>query len=353
MTNKTTTNSVYDTTIRLFILILIVAWCLMIMLPFVSIILWSFILALAMFPLHRSLSKKLGNRPKWASFIIVFTFLVIVLLPTSLLISSLVDEVKEMKVSFDSGTLTIPAPAEKVKEWPIVGEKLYDAWQSASTDIEQTLIKYNDQLTEIGTKVGKGILGAASAIIQILVSLIIAGILLVVGGAGEAIRKFFRKLAGDRGDEFADMTVKTVGSVVKGIIGVALILALLHGIILMIAGIPYAGIWTLLIFVLCILQLPVIFVTLPIVVYIFSAMEVGQAILWTVLLLVAGLSDNILKPILLGKGAPVPMLVIFIGVIGGFILSGFIGLFTGAIIMSIGYKLFTGWLNSDNELVQK
>ena len=82
-------------------------------------------------------------------------------------------------------------------------------------------------------------------------------------------------------------------------------------------------------------------------------MEMGSAILWTALLLVAGLSDNVLKPILLGKGAPVPMLVIFIGVIGGFILSGFIGLFTGAIIMSIGYKLFTGWLNSDNAVVQE
>jgi len=172
---------------------------------------------------------------------------------------------------------------------------------------------------------------------------------LVIGGAGESIRKFFRKLAGDRGDEFADMTLKTIGSVVKGIIGVALILALLHGIILMLAGVPYAGIWTLLIFVLCVLQIPVVIVTLPIIIYIFSVQEVGSAILWTALLLVAGLSDNVLKPILLGKGAPVPMLVIFIGVIGGFILSGFIGLFTGAIVMSIGYKLFTGWLNSDEK----
>jgi predicted PurR-regulated permease PerM len=171
---------------------------------------------------------------------------------------------------------------------------------------------------------------------------------LVTGGARESTRKFFRKLAGDRGDEFADMTLKTVASVVKGIIGVALILALLHGVIFMLAGIPYAGIWTLLVFVLCILQLPVVFITLPIMIYIFAQMELMPAIIWTVLLLVAGLSDNVLKPILLGKGAPVPMLVIFIGVIGGFILSGFIGLFTGAIVMSIGYKLFVGWINSNN-----
>jgi predicted PurR-regulated permease PerM len=355
MTNQSSNNPVYDTTIRLFILILIVAWCLLIMTPFIGIIMWSLILALALYPLHKSLSGKLGGRPKLASFVIVMSFIIIVLLPTGLLIRSLVDEVKELKASYDSGTLTIPPPSGKVKEWPVIGEKLYDNWQAASANLETSIVKYQGELAEIVTKLVKGILGAASAVIQILAALIIAGILLVTGGAGESIRNFFRKLAGDRGDEFADMTLKTVASVVKGIIGVALILALLHGIIFMLAGIPFAGVWTLLVFVLCILQLPVVFITLPIVTYLFSEMELTPALVWTVLLFVAGLSDNVLKPILLGKGAPVPMLVIFIGVIGGFILSGFIGLFTGAIVMSIGYKLFVGWINSNNagDLVQE
>ena len=248
------------------------------------------------------------------------------------------------------GTLTIPPPAEKVKEWPIMGEKLYDTWQSASVNLEKLVIKYQDQLIKVGKKVGKGILSAVGGVIQIVVALFIAGILLAIGGAGESIRKFFRKLAGDRGDELADMIVKTVGSVVKGIIGVALILALLNGIIFLLAGVPYAGIWTLLAFILAVLQLPLFFITLPVIIYMFATKEVMPAILWTALLLVAGLSDNVLKPILLGKGAPVPMLVIFIGVIGGFIFSGFIGLFTGAIVISVGYKLFVGWINSDNEV---
>jgi len=348
MTTHSANNSVYDTTIRMFILLLIIGWCLAIMVPFVSIVLWSFILALAIHPLHKSLAKKMGGRPKLASFLIVFFILVVIILPTALLIGSLIDQVKELKASFESGTLTIPPPAEKVKAWPIIGEKLYDVWQTASVNLEQTILKYKDQIFETGTNLAKGIFSAAGALIQIMVSLIIAGILLVFGEAGEGIRKFFRKLAGDRGDEFADMTVKTVGSVVKGIIGVAIILALLHGIIFLIAGIPYAGIWTLMVFVLGILQIPVIFVTLPIIVYIFSEKELMPAILWTVFLVIAGLSDNVLKPLLLGKGAPVPMLVIFIGVIGGFILSGFIGLFTGAIVMSLGYKLFVGWINSNN-----
>jgi len=348
MKNQSTNNSVYDTTIRLFILILIVGWCLAIMYPFVSIILWSLILAMALHPLHRIMSEKMGGRPKLASAIIVVSLLIIIFVPTWLLIDSLIGEVKALKASFDNGTLTIPPPNEKVKEWPIIGERLYDAWQNASVNLVQTVMKYQDQLMQVGGKIGKGILSAAGGVIQIMVSLIIAAIILVFGEAGQEIRKFFRKVAGDKGDEYADMTLKTVGNVVKGIIGVALILALLNGILFMLAGIPYAGIWTLLIFVLGVLQLPLFFITVPIIVYMFSEKELMPAIVWTVLLLIAGLSDNVLKPILLGKGAPVPMLVIFIGVIGGFMFSGFIGLFTGAIVMSLGYKLFVAWINSNN-----
>ena len=353
MKNQSSNNSIYDTTIRLFILLLIIAWCLLIMYPFVSIVLWSLILAMAIFPLHTKLAKKIGGKPKLASFIIIFSILAIIFVPTWIMIGSLVDEVKELKVNYDAGTLTIPPPTESVKEWPVIGEKFYGFWQNTSVNLEQTIIKYKDQLTEFGSKIAKGILSAGGGVIQIMVALIIAGILLSIGGIGESIRKFFRKLAGDRGDEFADVTMKTIANVVKGVLGVALILAILHGVLLMLAGIPYAGIWTLLIFVLAVLQLPVVFVTLPIVIYLFAVKEPVPAVVWTVLLLVAGLSDNVLKPILLGKGAVVPMLVIFIGVVGGFMFSGFIGLFTGAIVMSIGYKLFTGWINTNNELAQE
>jgi predicted PurR-regulated permease PerM len=348
MTIKSTNESVYDTVIRLFILILIVGWCLAIMYPFVSIILWSLILAMAMHPLHKTLSGKMGGRPKLASTIIVISVLVIIFLPTWLLIDSLISQAKELKASFDAGTLTIPPPTAKVKDWPIIGTKLFDLWQNASDNLVLTAMKYKDQLIGIGSKIGSGILSAAGGVIQIMISFIIAAILLVFGEAGVGIRKFFRKLAGDKGDEYADMTLKTVSNVVKGIIGVALILALLNGIVFLLAGIPYAGIWTLLVFVLGVLQIPLFFVTLPIIVYLFAVKELMPAILWTVLLLIAGLSDNVLKPILLGQGAPVPMLVIFIGVIGGFIFSGFIGLFTGAIVMSLGYKLFVAWINSNN-----
>ena len=320
------------------------------MYPFVSIIMWSLVLALALYPLHNRLSEKMGGRPKLASFIIIFVILAIAFVPIWLLIGSLIDEVKALKLSYDSGTLTFPPPSEKIKTWPIIGEKLYGFWQEAFDNLEQLLLKHKDQLIEIAKKIATGILSAAGSVIQIMISLFIAGVLLAVGGAKESLIKFFRKVGGERGDEFADLTFKTVGSVVKGILGESLVMGLLNGTVFFLAGVPYAAIWALLAFVFAVLQMPVLIVTVPIVIYFFVTKAIIPAILWTICLLLVALSDNVLTPLMLGKGAPVPMVVIFIGVIGGFILSGFIGLFTGAIIMSLGYKLFVSWINSNNNM---
>jgi predicted PurR-regulated permease PerM len=352
MSSQSSNNSVYDTSIRLFILVLIVGWCLMIMYPFVSIIMWSLVLALALYPLHNRLSEKMGGKPKLASFILIFVILAVAFVPIWLLIGSLIDEVKALKLSYDSGTLTFPPPSEKIKTWPVIGEKLYGFWQEAFGNLEQLLLKHKDQLVEIAKKIGTGILGAAGSVVQIMISLFIAGVLLAVGGAKEAFIKFFKKVGGDRGDEFADLTFKTVGSVVKGILGESLVMGLLNGTVFFLAGVPYAGIWALIAFVFAVLQMPVLIVTVPIIIYFFATKAILPAILWTICLLLVALSDNVLTPLMLGKGAPVPMVVIFIGVIGGFILSGFIGLFTGAIIMSLGYKLFVSWINSNNETVK-
>jgi len=351
MKDKISNNSIYDTTIKLLVLLFVIAWCILILLPFANILLWSLILSIAIFPMHSKLSKKMGGKPKLASVIIVFTAMAIIFIPSWLLIDSMVHEIKELRIGFEVDSFKIPAPTEQVKEWPIIGNKAYEFWLSASENLEQTMLTYQDQLTDFGGKLAKGIFSSVSGILQIFISFIIASILLVFGGVGESMRKFFRKIAGESGDEFADITLKTVGNVVKGVIGVAFIIGALHGIIFIIAGIPYAGIWALLAFVLGVLQLPLIFITLPIIIYLFAVKTTTAAIIWTVVVLAAGLSDSFIKPMLLGKGAAVPMLVIFIGVIGGFIFSGFIGLFTGAIVMSLGYKLFIGWMNS-NEKIQ-
>jgi len=345
MNNQITTRNIYDIIIRLAALTLIVAWSLMIIFPFVSILLWAFILALALMPLQQKLSAAIGEKPKLAAFFIVLSGLIIIIVPGWLFLDSIIEGAKELKSSFDAGTLKVPPPSEDVKSWPLIGNAVYSAWSSASVSLEQTFIQYREHIIGYGTTVVKGLMSTMSGGLQMIASFIIAGFLLVIPGVGESIRKFFRRLIGDRGDEFADVTVKTVGNVVKGVLGVAFIQALIIGIGFLLAGVPFAGLWTLLVLMLAILQIPPTLVVIPVIIYLFSALSTWPAILWSVYLFLGGMSDNVLKPILLGKGAPVPMLVIFLGVIGGFMLSGFIGLFTGAIVVSIAYKMLVSWMN--------
>ena len=199
MNNPQQNTSIYDTVIRFIILFLIIAWCLLIMFPFKHIIVWSIVLAIALFPLHNSLSKKMGGRKKLASAIIILFFLIIFIVPAALLTMGLVEEIKVLKASYANNTLTIPPPNENVKDWPVVGNKLFDTWQAASVNLEQTIFKYKDQLLDTGRKLASGVISSTMGVIQILISLIIAGIILAIGGGGEPIRKFFRKLAGEKG----------------------------------------------------------------------------------------------------------------------------------------------------------
>lgn len=338
-----------EVTIRLGFLLLLIAWCFRLLYPFSGVIIWGMILAIALAPIYDSLNRKMGDKPKWAATIIILIGLIVIMLPSWLFIDSLIDGVKGLKNGLEAGTLTIPPPTEKVATWPLIGSKVYEIWQQASQNLGSFISKYQDQMIKLGETFLEGVLSIGSSVLQFVLATIIAGVLLATRGTDEFARKFFKKIVGTQGDEFTDITVKTVRNVTKGVLGVALIQSILTGLGFVLAGVPYAGVWTLLVLILAILQLPPSIVVFPIIFWMFSALSPLTAILWTIYLLLAGTSDNILKPILLGKGAPVPMLVIFLGVIGGFILSGFIGLFTGAIIISLGYKLFESWIREAGE----
>jgi predicted PurR-regulated permease PerM len=324
--------------------------CIRLLYPFAEVILWGIILALAASPVYNLVNRQLGNKPKIAATIVVLSGLVILLIPTMLFINSMVHGVRELKTGIEGGTLSIPMPAEKVAEWPVIGKEIHGAWKQASENLEEFVITYNEQITRFGSRIFEGLMNAGGSIVQFIMAIIIAGVLLATKGTDTFARKFFKKVVGAKGDEFIDMAIRTVRNVLKGIIGVALMQSFITGIGFVLAGVPYAGIWTLLVLILGILQLPPAVIVIPVIIWLFSSISILPATLWTIYLLIAGLSDNVLKPIMLGKGAAVPMVVIFLGVIGGFMVSGFIGLFTGAIVISIGYKLFLSWIDSEEPM---
>ena len=181
-----------------------------------------------------------------------------------------------------------------------------------------------------------------------MVSIVIAGALLAkAAGCSQAAREFATRLAGERGTKAVELAEATVRSVALGILGVALIQTLLAGIGFLVVGVPGAGLWALLVLILAVVQLPTILILGPIIVYVFSTSSTVTAVVFAIWSILVGISDAFLKPLLMGRGVNVPMLVIFIGAIGGFMTSGIIGLFVGAIIFSLGYKLFILWLNMD------
>ena len=196
---------------------------------------------------------------------------------------------------------------------------------------------------------GKGS-GSVAGVVGFAFSIIIAGVLLLNAGKGyEAFRGIGRRLAGERGAGFVDLTVATIRSVAKGVLGVALIQTLLAAIGLLVMQVPGAGIWAAIVLVLAVMQLPPLLVLGPVAIWVFSTAEPVPATVFLVYSLLVSFSDGILKPLLLGRGVDVPMLVILLGAIGGMISAGIIGLFTGAVVLAIGYQLFNFWLHEDTD----
>ncbi|MGD9289893.1 MAG: AI-2E family transporter [Desulfobacterales bacterium] len=339
-----------DIAIRIGVLALLIAWCFQILRPFITPVIWGTIIAIALFPVCRKLGNILGNRIKVSATIVTLIILLIIILPCIQMVGSMVDGVTFLNGRVQGGEIKIPPPPENIESWPVIGNSLKSRWQEASENLMTTLTRFAPQLKAISLKLLESALGTTMGLLQFTLSIIIAGVLMAnAKGGGNLARELFVSLAGKRGDDFADISTITIRNVVKGILGVALIQGLLAGMGFMIAGVPGAGVWAFLCIFLAIIQIGIAPVAIPVIIYMFYTASTMTAILLTIWLILVMVSDNFLKPVLLGRGAPVPMLVIFLGSIGGFISMGFIGLFIGAVILSLGFKLFQAWLESDSD----
>lgn len=337
-------------TLQLGVLVFIFGWCYQIVAPFISPILWGLIIAITAYPLFAKLKKKFGDRGKLASIVITVVFLSTLLVPTLLLTGSLIDGIQHFRDTIQEGKSIIPPPGDKVKDWPAFTKPVVALWQSASDNLQSAAVNHKDQIVAGGKVVLGAIANTGVGILQFVIAIIIAGVMLVFANeGGQALRDIFTKLAGDKGKELMEISSGTIRSVVKGIVGVALIQALMAGIGFYIAGVPAAGLWTFFCLIFAVVQVGVAPVVIPVMIYLFNTGDTTTAVVFMIWGILIMISDNILKPILLGRGAPVPMLIVFLGSIGGFISSGLIGLFLGAVILSLGYKLYQGWISEGVE----
>jgi predicted PurR-regulated permease PerM len=347
--NSYKSKQLFEVILQLGLIFLILGFCIKLLLPFMMPILWAIILAIILYPVFNSLQKKLKGRKSLASFIIITILLIIIIAPTVIFVNSVTSSLIELKAGVESGTLKVATPGQNIKDWPLIGEKAYDFLYALSTDLEAGIQQYKEQIAALSKKLLGSVLSSTVALLQVILSVIIAGVLMVSTSAQNLATKFIRRIAGNYGDEFLNISVSTVFQVFKGILGVAIIQTLIQAVGLFGCGVPFAGVLTLICLMLSIIQIGPIIINIGVIAYLFSLDNTTAALGWTVFFAFSGLSDNVLKPLLLGKGALVPMLVIFLGVIGGFMMSGFVGLFVGPIVFSIGYKLFIAWLNDTHE----
>ncbi|WP_253264497.1 AI-2E family transporter [Aeromonas media] len=293
-------------------------------------------------PLHQRFAARLGGKQGRASTLLVLLGVLLIVAPTVVMVSSLGDSVSALVDKVENNTLVIPAPSPDTANIPLVGAKLHAVWLKASVDLPSLIISYKPQLGDLAKKVVGILASMGGGLLGFVASFIVAGIMMAWGapGALSADRIAMRITDERKGLALTKLCTSTIRAVAQGVIGVAFIQALL-------AGIPAVGIFFVLALILGIAQVPVILVTAPAIAYMWSTGDHGTAvnIIYSVLLIVAGMADNVLKPLLLGRGVDAPMPVVLLGALGGMATSGILGMFIGATLLSIGYRIFMAWVN--------
>jgi predicted PurR-regulated permease PerM len=333
-----------EVSIHIGLVALIVAACLLILRPFIPLIAWGIVIAIAVFPAYRKFRSLLGGRGTLAAVLGTLLFLAVLIVPVALLTETTIEGMQTLTAHIRDGTLKIPPPPDSVATWLLIGRPLAHAWNMASTNLTGLIQSFAPQIKAIVPVLLASSAGIGLTVLQFILSLLLAGILLAnTSSCVQVSRLLANRLFGDQGPEFEQLAGSTIRSVTNGILGVAVIQSVLAGLGFLAAGLPGAGLWTLMFLFAAVLQVGALMLV-PAIVYMFATAATTKAVLFLVWCAFVGLIDNVLKPMLLGRGVTVPTAVVFLGAIGGFLVMNIIGLFVGAIILSVGYKLFLAWL---------
>jgi predicted PurR-regulated permease PerM len=347
-------SALLEVLIRAGLIFALAALCFQIFAPFLTLMVWGLILAVTLYPMQEYVAAKMGGRQGLAATLIVILGIALIVAPTAILMSSLGDSVQRLIHDVQSDALVIPAPRESVAGWPVIGERVYALWSQAHADLPALVKSMQPKIGDLAKSALAFVASIGGGLLLFLAALIIAGILMAFGRSGSrASLAISERLAGPaRGAEFATLATATIRAVAQGVIGVAFIQAIIVGLCLLVAGVPWAGVLAMIALVLGIAQIPALIVTLPAIAYIWLLGDYGkgEAILYTLLIFVAGLADNVLKPLMLGRGVDAPMPVILIGALGGMAAAGILGMFVGATLLALGYQLFMGWVAANRRV---
>ncbi len=339
--------SIY-TALRIGFVALLFIMSYLILKPFVGLVLWAIIIAVALFPLHKKFSKLLGNREKLSAILIVLIGISLMVIPAVLFTASTVESVQNITEQMDAGTLSVPSPDEAVAEWPIIGKPIYETWKVASKSLSDVIVMFEPQIKEMAPKLLSTATGIVLTVLLFIISLIISGALMINAKSSEKTAiSVFKTLAGTEGEKFAMLAGATIRSVVQGVLGTAVIQAVFISISLFLIDFPGAEIVSIIVLFVAIIQLPVLLVMIPVIIYVFTYAGTTAAVIFTIWAVLWSAADNVIKPMLMGRGIDIPMLVILLGAIGGMMMGGIIGLFVGAVFLAFSYETFMAIIKAE------
>jgi predicted PurR-regulated permease PerM len=341
-------DDVIQIAIRLGLLAFLVYWSFVLLRPFIPILAWAVVLAVALTPAFDWLSAHLGHRPRVAALIMTIVMLAVFLGPAAWLGIGLVDGLRNIADQLTSGDVAIPSPPDSVSDWPLIGVPLHDVWKKASENLAAAFREFAPHLKPLAGPILAIAGSAGTGTLKFLASVVIAGFLLPSGPRIVAsVRTVLTRIVPQRSADFLALAGATIRTVAQGVIGVAVLQSLLAGIGLKIVGVPHAGVLAFAVLVLGIVQIGSAPILLPVIIWVWTAKDVGSAVLITIYLVLVGLSDNALKPLVMGRGLSTPVLVIFMGVLGGTLAHGIVGLFVGPIILAVAWELLMAWSRDD------
>ena len=340
-----------DALIRLLVLVGLGMVCALILQPFAEIVLWAGLLAVILKPLQLWLQRQLRLGRWWSAGLIMLVGLLVLLGPVGALAAALLSNVSELVELVQHSRHALPQSPPLLVGIPVLGPALQPLWHGLISDLHGLLRSHSATLTALLTRLLETSLAQGLGFLRLLVSLVVAALMLVHSEALLLrLRRLLHRLAPEHAETVQQITATTVRNVSRGVVGVAFLQALVIGLGLIAAGVPWSGLLTLLALILCLLQIGPVPVVLVALVMAWNHLPPVMALLVTLWLLASIVLEHLLKPLLMARGLPVPMLVILVGVVGGTLKAGPVGLFLGPVMLSLGYHFVRLWASSSTDL---
>jgi predicted PurR-regulated permease PerM len=321
--------------------------------PFLTAMVWAATIVVSTWPVMLGVQARLWGRRSLAAAVMTLLLLMVLIIPFSLAVATIVSHTETIVGWIKSlATLTVPPPPAWVGALPMVGGKIVAKWEQVIAigpeGVSAFLAPYAGQALKWFASISGSV---GMMIIQFLLTVVISAIFYMGGDRAAAwLRLFARRIAGHHGENSLILAASAIRAVALGVVGTALIQSVLGGIGLAVSGVPATGILTALIFMFCLAQIGPVPVLIPAVIWLFWTDQTGWGITMAAWTLFLGTIDNIISPILMKKGADLPLLLVFAGVTGGLIVFGIIGLFIGPVVLAVSYTLLNAWVAGDEEL---